>query len=116
MRRMGLGYSPNYTTGYQQAGFFDGVGDFFGNLGNSWQGGEDQAMYGGNTQGQPYATYEGVTNSAPVQAGQAVGAAAGNLVANVEGFFTGLARGGGVVLGVAIIVIALANEHHGRHG
>jgi len=102
--------SPYGSPQYQPASFVDSVGNFFGNLGNNMQGGSDQAMYGGNTAGLPYATTEGVINSPPVQAGVAVGQAASNALNAGTNFFSGLARGGGALLGIAIIAVALAHE------
>lgn len=107
----GLGYSPNYYGTAQPVSFLDNVGSFFGNLGNNWQGGSDAPMYGGNTAGLPYATVEGTQN-----AGQAAGEAINTVVQYPVNFLIGLARGGGAILGVAVIVMALANEssHSGR--
>lgn len=105
----GNGYSPSYTP--TPVNWF---GDFMGNLGQSWQGGSDQAMYADPNTSVPYATYQGVVTSPPGQAGIAVGQAAANAVTGVEGFFMGLARGGGMLLGAAIIAIALANEGRQR--
>ncbi len=108
-RQLGQG-SPAYYGTAQPVNFMDSVGNFFGNLGNSWQGGEDAAMYGGNPQGDPYATTTGAytagaaTKDAAVYAVQAIGAP-------ITGFLSGMLRGGGVILGAGIILVVLLNAH-----
>lgn len=83
-------------------------GDFFGDLGNSWQGGSDAPMYGGNPQGLPYATTTGA-----YVAGQATAEGAGQVfdavAAPITGFLSGALRSGGIMLGVLIIGVTLIN-------
>jgi len=103
--QMGAYYSPPAYYGssayMQPANWF---GDFVGNLGNSMQGGEDAPMYGGNSEGLPYATTGGA-----YQAGAAVSDAAGALVAPVGEFAKGLLRGVGVYVALGIIGYTLIN-------
>lgn len=101
--------SPVYAS---PVGFWDSVGNFMGNMGNAWQGASDAPMYA-DPGGLPYATTQGVQNagSAAVQAGKNI---AQGITSPVLGFLEGVARSGGVVLGVAIIGIALINESRGR--
>lgn len=85
-------------------------GDFMGNLGNSWQGGEDAPMYGGNPRGDPYATTTGayVAGQATADAAKDVVAAIG---APITGFLSGMLRGTGVIVGLGIVAVVLINAH-----
>jgi hypothetical protein len=94
----------------QPVGFWGDVGNFFGTLGNNWQGGEDQAMWADPNAsyapgGVPYATVSGAEN-----AGVAAAQGIKNLASPVADFFLGLARGGGIIIGGAIVLGAISYE------
>lgn len=112
-RRQQMGYngsSAYYGGSYQPASFMDSVGNFFGNLGNSWQGGSDAPMYGANPEGLPFATSSGAYVAGEAAAGAAADVATA-VLAPVTGFAVGVAQRAGVVIGAGIIIYTLLKSN-----
>jgi hypothetical protein len=105
-------FTTGYQTGnYQPASWSDSIGNFFGNLGNNWAGGEDQAMFA--SPNSTMANPGGATATGAYNAGQAVEQGAGQVfqavASPVTGFLSGLLHGGGMLIGAGIILVTLIN-------
>jgi hypothetical protein len=98
----------------QPVNFMSGVGNFFGNLGNSWQGASDAPMYGGGQSpggGQAqYATVTGATvatNAVASGATDLYNQAAGGVSSLFSNVF-GSAEKWILIGGIFILVVALS--------